>query len=283
MPSLDWYNCPIVIPYYGGKYELSKTLVPLMPHHNRYVEVFAGGLSMFFRKPKAKWNVLNDIDNNIVNLYMCVIHKHDELVKNLFWIPKSRKLFLDFREEIKEIREIEIPDPEQAAKYFYCIRNSFNKLIHTPFSMNKDMNKNWDEEFKYSKMFLGGATIENLDFGTLFDKYYPKEDDFWYLDPPYIIATEKGSYYMNNFTIEDHTRLRDRVNEIDKAGGKFMISYDYRPEVKELYKQYNTQILNMRYTGATKDARKAKRKEYIIMNYEPVSQVEMFKEKKDEK
>ena len=283
MPSLDWYNCPIVIPYYGGKYELSKTLVPLIPHHNRYVEVFAGGLSMFFRKSKVKWSVLNDIDNNIVNLYMCVIHKHDELIENLFWIPKSRKLFLDFREEIKENREIEIPDPKQAAKYFYCIRNSFNKLIHTPFSMNKDMNKNWDEEFKYSKMFLGGATIENLDFGTLFDKYYPKEDDFWYLDPPYIVATEKGSYYMNNFTIEDHTRLRDRVNEIDEVGGRFMVSYDYRPEVKELYKQYNVQTLNMRYTGATKDARKVKRKEYIIMNYEPTYQIEMFKEKKNEK
>jgi len=282
MPSLDWYDCPIVIPYYGGKYELSKTLVPLIPHHSRYIEVFAGGLSMFFRKPKAKWNVLNDIDNNIVNLYMCVIHKHDKLVENLFWIPKSRKLFLDFREEIKENREIEIPDPEQAAKYFYCIRNSFNKLIHTPFSMNKEMNKNWDEELRYSKIFLGGATIENLDFGTLFDKYYPKEDDFWYLDPPYIIATEKGSYYMNNFTIEDHTRLRDKVNEIDKAGGKFMISYDYRPEVKELYKQYNTQVLNMRYTGATKAARSTERKEYIIMNYEPVSQIEIFKEAKNE-
>ena len=283
MPSLDWYDCPIVIPYYGGKYELSKTLVPLIPHHNRYVEVFAGGLSMFFRKSKVKWSVLNDIDNNIVNLYMCVIHKHDELIENLFWIPKSRKLFLDFREEIKENREIEIPDPKQAAKYFYCIRNSFNKLIHTPFSMNKDMNKNWDKEFKYSRMFLGGATIENLDFGTLFDKYYPKEDDFWYLDPPYIVATEKGSYYMNNFTIEDHTRLRDRVNEIDEVGGRFMVSYDYRPEVKELYKQYNVQTLNMRYTGATKDARKVKRKEYIIMNYEPTYQIEMFKEKKNEK
>ena len=283
MPSLDWYDCPIVIPYYGGKYELSKTLVPLIPTHERYIEVFAGGLSMFFRKSKAKWNVLNDIDNNIVNLYICVMYERDKLVKNLFWIPKSRKLFLDFREEIKENKEIEIPDPKQAAKYFYCIRNSFNKLIHTPFSMNKDMNKNWDEEFEYSRMFLGGATIENLDFGTLFDKYYPKEDDFWYLDTPYIIATEKGSYYMNNFTIEDHTRLRDCVNKIDEANGKFMVSYDYRPEVKELYKEYNVQTLNMRYTGATKDARKTERKEYIITNYEPVSQVEMFKEKINEK
>ena len=278
MPSLDWYDCPIVIPYYGGKYELSKVLVPLIPHHKRYIEVFAGGLSMFFRKHKVGWNVLNDIDNNIVNLYRCVVEKHDELIKNLFWMPKSRKLFLDFREEIKENNKIEIPDPEQAAKYFYCIRYSFNKLVHTPFSMNKDMNKDWDKEFEYSKTFIGNATIENLDFETLFSKYVPREEDFWYLDPPYFIATEKGNYYMNNFSVEDHSRLKECVDEIDKGGGKFMVSYDYRDEVKELYKNYNIQTLKLKYSGATKDARVVERKEYIIMNYEPVSQVEMFKE-----
>jgi len=278
VPSLDWYDCPIVIPYYGGKYELSKTLVPLMPHHERYIEVFAGGLSMFFRKHKVKWNVLNDIDNNIVNLYMCVMEKHDELVRNLFWLMKSRKLFLDFREELRKNKEIEIPDPIQAAKYFFCTRYSFNKLINNSFSMNKDMNKDWDDEFKYSRKFLAGATIENLDFQTLFDKYVPREGDFWYLDPPYFIATEKGNYYINNFSLEDHSRLSECVEKINDGGAKFMISYDYRTEVKELYNKYNIQTLNLKYSGATKDARTIERKEYIIMNYEPVSQVEIFKE-----
>ena len=231
---------------------------------------------MFFRKTKAKWNVLNDIDSNIVNLYMCVIEKREELVDFLFWLPKSRELFLNFRGEIKENKEITIPDPKQAAKYFYCIRNSFNKLVHTPFSMNKDMKKDWGKEFKYSRKALGGATIENLDFETLFDKYEPRKDDYWYLDPPYIVATEKGTYYMNNFTVEDNTRLRDCVNRIDKAGGKFMVSYDYREEVKELYKNYNIQTLNLKYSGATDKARDKKRKEYIIMNYEPETQGELF-------
>tara|TARA_Y100000361_G_C10904736_1_gene210885 strand:- start:63 stop:491 length:429 start_codon:yes stop_codon:yes gene_type:complete len=142
--------------------------------------------------------------------------------------------------------------------------------------MNKDMKKNWDEEFRYSRRSLGGATIENLDFETLFDKYEPRKDDYWYLDPPYIIATEKGSYYMNNFTVEDHTRLRDCVNRIDEAGGKFMVSYDYREEVKELYKNYNIKTLNLKYSGATKKARDKERKEYIIMNYEPETQGELF-------
>ena len=70
--------------------------------------------------------------------------------------------------------------------------------------------------------------------------------------------------------MEDHERLRESVQKIHDSGAKFMVSYDYRPEVKELYKEYNVQTLNMRYTGATKDARKTERKEYIIMNYEPV-------------
>ena len=279
MPSLDWYDCPIVIPYYGGKYEMSKKLIPLIPHHERYFEMFAGGLSMFFRKPKAKWNVLNDKDSNIVNLYMCVILKRKELIDNLFWLPKSRELFLNFKGEIRdENHTFEIPDPLQAAKYLYCIRYSFNKLIHTPFSMNKDMNKDREAELTYSRKFLGGATIENLDFGVLVDKYKPKSGDFWYLDPPYIVATEKGTYYNHSFTMEDHERLRESVQKIHDSGANFMVSYDYREEVAELYKDFDCRTLNWKYTGATDKARMKERKEYVIINYEPVQQVEIFKE-----
>ena len=142
--------------------------------------------------------------------------------------------------------------------------------------MNKDMNKNWEKELTYSRKFLGGATIENLDFGELVDKYKPKKDDFWYLDPPYIVATEKGTYYNHSFTIEDHERLRESVQKIHDSGAKFMVSYDYREEVAELYKDFDCRTLDWKYTGATDEARMKGRKEYVIINYEPVQQVEMF-------
>lgn len=258
---------------------MSKKLIPLIPHHNRYFEMFAGGLSMFFRKPKVKWNVLNDKDSNIVNLYMCVMLKRKELIDNLFWIPKSRELFLNFKGEIRdENHTFEMPDPLQAAKYLYCIRYSFNKLIHTPFSMNKDMNKNWEAELTYSRKFLGGATIENLDFSELVDKYKTKSGDFWYLDPPYIVATEKGTYYNHSFTMEDHKRLRESVQKIHDSGANFMVSYDYREEIAELYKDFDVRTLNWKYTGATDEARMKGRKEYVIINYEPISQINIFKE-----
>jgi len=276
LPSLDWYDCPIVIPYYGGKYMLSKQFVPLIPSHHRYFEVFSGGLSMFFRKEKAEWNVLNDKDNNIVNLYNCVIHKLDELVYYLDWLPKSRELFDGFRAEIKEKQHIEIPDPLRAAKYFYCIRHSFNKLIHTPMSMVKDWNKNWMKEFEYSRKKIGGSTIENLDFGDLIDRYKPKENDFWYLDPPYFIATDKGDYYQHNFNAEDHIRLKEKVDKIHNNGGKFMVSYDHREEVFDLYKEYDVRTITLKYQGATDENRSKERKEYLIINYEPNDQIGLF-------
>ncbi len=276
MPSLDWYDCPIVIPYYGGKYMLSKQFVPLIPPHHRYFEVFSGGLSMFFRKEKAEWNVLNDKDNNIVNLYNCVIHKLDELVYYLDWLPKSRELFDGFRAEIKEKQHIEIPDPLRAAKYFYCIRHSFNKLIHTPMSMVKDWNKNWMKEFEYSRKKIKGSTIENLDFGDLIDRYKPKENDFWYLDPPYFIATDKGDYYQHNFNAEDHIRLKEKVDKIHNNGGKFMVSYDHREEVFDLYKEYDVRTITLKYQGATDENRSKERKEYLIINYEPNDQIGLF-------
>ncbi len=276
MPSLDWYDCPIVIPYYGGKYMLSKQFVPLIPPHHRYFEVFSGGLSMFFRKEKAEWNVLNDKDNNIVNLYNCIMYDLDKLVYYLDWLPKSRELFDGFRTEIKEKQHIEIPDPLRAAKYFYCIRHSFNKLIHTPMSMVKDWNKNWMKEFEYSRKKIGGSTIENLDFGDLIDRYKPKENDFWYLDPPYFIATDKGDYYQHNFNAEDHIRLKEKVDKIHNNGGKFMVSYDYREEVFDLYKEYDVRTITLKYQGATDENRNKERKEYLIINYEPSDQMGLF-------
>ena len=65
-------DCPVVIPYYGGKYMLSKQFVPLIPPHHRYFEVFSGGLSMFFRKDKA-----NYIDGKVC-------------CENCFWMQKQR-------------------------------------------------------------------------------------------------------------------------------------------------------------------------------------------------
>ena len=280
MTSPTWVRCPVVIPWYGGKFELSKKLVPMLPSHERYFEVFAGGLSMFFRKNKCTWNVVNDLDNDVVNLYISVVEEFEAFKEFVYWYPRSRALFLEIKDEIKQGKEIEMPDPRRAARYFYVIRTAFNKNPYGSFS--KSPKKDWGtkliEELKYSRSFFDGVTIENLDFRELLKRYPPRDVDLWYMDPPYVVAGERGDYYVHDFTDEDHKGILEVCDEIDAAGGKFMVSYDDRNRIRELFSNYNVGEVTTKYAGNL-SKRNTVIKELVITNYtSPTYQESIFKE-----
>ena len=133
-------DCPVVIPYYGGKFTMSRQLVSMLPSHRRYFEPFFGGGSMFFRKKKAEWNVLNDIDNDLVNLYMCVIERFNEFCEYVQWLPRSRQIFEESKLLIKT-PVIDNPNPKRAALYFFSLRNSFNNVVNGSFSKDTKRTK----------------------------------------------------------------------------------------------------------------------------------------------
>jgi len=274
--TLIWRDCPVVIPYYGGKFELSRRLVPMLASHERYLEVFAGGLSMFFRKKKAKMNVVNDIDKDIVNLYTTVLYHFDEMCEFIFWMPKSRTIFEEAQKKVLSSKEFTIPDVTRACLYYYVIRNSFNKnpyLNMAPNTVRKDWKHLLKEELIQSRKHLDGTLIDNLDFRVFIKKYKPKENDMWYFDPPYVVAGERGDYYYHDFTKEMHNALSEKCNEINSSGGKFMVSYDDKEEIRELYKDFNIQTISTIYSGGNS---KRTINELVIMNYEPISQTEIF-------
>ena len=280
MPHVGFERCPVVIPYYGGKWELSKRLVPMLPEHSRYVEVFAGGLSMFFRKERVKSNIVNDFDGDIVNLYMTVLEKFDEFSHNVYWMPRSRRLYDQFKAEILSTKDgIKIPDPKRAAMYYYLIKNAFNKNVYNVFSKAEGPKKNWHtnliEELKWSRKMINGVIVENLDFRELAKRYEPQEGDCWYLDPPYVVAGERGDYYFHDFTQEDHDGLKEVCDQIDKNKGYFMVSYDDRNVIRELFKNYFVNEIKTVYAGSSDKTEKI---ELVITNYEPVieSQVDLF-------
>ena len=51
------------------------------PEHKVYVEPFFGAGGMFFNKRKAKYNIVNDYDNDVFNLFNVVMHKKDEFIE----------------------------------------------------------------------------------------------------------------------------------------------------------------------------------------------------------
>ena len=269
------FNCPVVMPYYGGKFKMSKELVTMIPPHRRYFEVFCGGASMFFRKSKAEWNILNDVDNDIVNLYICVLKRFDKLREYIYWYPRSRKLFIEFNHAIED-SNINIPDPERAAQYFYIIRNSFNNISRGSFSKDTYWHTKMVDELKVSKEKLNGTTIENLDFRKLIPRYDPREGDFFYMDPPYVIADTK-KYYRNNFDNDMHNDLKEMSDLINNNGGTFMISYDDVPIVRDLYQdKYYMNTIDTKYVGTTPEKRGDIKTELVITNYKVKGQEELF-------
>ncbi len=265
---------PVVVPYWGGKYKLSKYLIPMIPKHKHYIEVFAGGLSMFFHKAKAEWNCINDLNSDIVNLYMVI---GDEYLFNIFarkvyYALKSREYYDQIRKRVKSGFKVSIPDVERAFDYYYFLRNSFNGRIDTAFS--KDIS-GWTlsmlDTLNFARKALDGVIIENMDFVKLIEKYGGKEDAFWYFDPPYTMADKEG-YYTLNFNENQHYELSNRIDIINATtDSKIMVSYDDSKLIRELYKDYHITELKTKYAGNVSDPSK-EFTELVITNYKPQQQ-----------
>lgn len=59
-------NSPIA--YVGGKRLLAKTIIPMIPEHKAYCEVFAGAGWIFFKKDPSRVETLNDLDGDLISL-----------------------------------------------------------------------------------------------------------------------------------------------------------------------------------------------------------------------
>ena len=69
-------NSPIK--WVGGKSRLRKYIVPLIPSHTCFVDLFAGGAWVLFGKPKSEVEVLNDFDEELINFFRIVKYKPEE-------------------------------------------------------------------------------------------------------------------------------------------------------------------------------------------------------------
>ena len=79
--------------YIGGKNRLAKRIIAIFPKHTTYVEAFAGGAQVFFRKEPSEVEVLNDLDGEIVNFYRVCQQHHEELLRYFRFVVVSREWF----------------------------------------------------------------------------------------------------------------------------------------------------------------------------------------------
>ena len=58
------------IKWLGGKSLLADKIVDAIPKHETYIEPFFGAGHVFFKKPKSKFEVINDIHSELTNFFI---------------------------------------------------------------------------------------------------------------------------------------------------------------------------------------------------------------------
>jgi len=249
------------VPYIGGKSRLSRTIIALLPAHRTYVEVFAGGAQVLFRKKPSAVEVLNDIDNDLVTLYRVVQHHFEEFVRYLRFQLNSRTWFRLWQRTDPET----LTNIQRAVRFYYLQKGAFGGLVrkrsyHYFISKRPNFNpKRVAEVIEGLHARLAHVQIESLPFEQVLQKF-DSENTCFFIDPPYLHRT----LYAFNCNLADFQRLADILKTVK---GLFVLTVSDDPEMRTLFGSFNIFRTSIVYS-AKKDAR-SRYQELLITNFIP--------------
>ena len=246
-----------LINWVGGKRQLRETVSLLIPSNiSSYIEPFGGGgWVLFYYHRWADLEVYNDLDNRLVNLFRVVKYHPCELAREMCYLFHSREQFLSLIQNPGET------DIQKAARFMFVLSRSFGgRGKHFGVSYEgsiKSAGGLIERVDKISKR-LDKVIIENLSAMDLIPQY-DTENAFFYCDPPY---SSGAGYEVVSAAKFEHERLRDTLKNIK---GRFLLSYDDAPKIRELYKDFNI-IETERINGI--NIKNNIYKELLICNYD---------------
>ena len=253
-----------ILSYLGGKSHLSKKIIERIPEHTCYVEPFAGAAWVFFRKPESKVEILNDINSDLVNLYRIIRSHYDEFIRCCEFLPVSRQEHSEFRAEKDSITTL--TDIERAVRFYYHICCGFGGKLDTVFVAGTTRKAKFryeriKDKIAQANQRLTGVVIENLNYDEII-KRYDREVTFFYIDPPYYNCED---YYGKGiFSKDDFFKLSDLLKGIK---GKFILSLNDTPEVRDIFKGFNMEEVEVPYSVSNLPEGRRKVGELLITNY----------------
>lgn len=250
-----------IVPWMGGKRRLADVLIPRFPPHTCYVEVFAGGAALFFMRPPAEVEVLNDVNGELVNLYRVVQHHPDEFLRQFRWILNSREIF----DWLKATPPATLTDIQRATRFYFLQRDCFGARVDgqtfgTATTGAPGLNlKYLPQDIAAAHHRLSGAFIEHLDWKECLQRY-DRPYTFAYLDPPYW-QTEG---YGVPFEFVEYERMADLLKDMQ---GKAIVSLNDHPDIRKVFASFDMETVDIQYmVGGGANA--ACRSELIIYSWD---------------
>lgn len=249
--------------YFGGKSQLARSIIEMMPEHTTYAEVFGGAGWVLFKKTPSKVELINDVNGDLVSLYR-VVKYHFEAFLIEF---ESQLVSRDEYDRLKQTPSHLLTDIQRAARFYYLLRLSYGAMIgkqHFTSGIQRTtrlkLGKALREHLMSVHERLQQVTIENQDFGRFIERV-DSPTTLFYVDPPYYGC--ETDYGKNVFSRDDFVRLREQLKDIQ---GKFILSLNDLPAVRELFGCFNLIEKEVRWSvrGCSSDS---KDKELLITNF----------------
>jgi DNA adenine methylase len=297
-----------ILKWVGGKTQILNEIITLFPTeiHN-YHEPFLGGGSVllgllsFIENGKIKLSgkiYASDINEHLINLYLNIQTKPDELIEEIEKLLKEYKT-IQGKEVNRKASTLEEALTSQESYYFW-IRSRFNEMIkkdkqepivsamllfmnktcfrgvyregpkgyNVPFGNYKNPSiLDKDAIYKVSKL-IKDVIFTSKSFTNSFKDI--KDSDFVYIDPPYVPESHTSfvSYTKEGFTLEHHKDLFNLCHTLNKKGVKLIMSNSNVDFVKENFPSslYTTHIISCRRAIHSKEP-DTRTNEVLITNY----------------
>lgn len=258
------YYSPLRYP--GGKGKLAsfmEYMIDQLGHRGgTYIEPFAGGagiaMELLLRNVVSRI-VINDYDKAVWSFWKAILTETDRFVEEIRTVP----LTVD---EWQKQHEILVTQNDKYSfelgfAAFYLNRTNRSGIIKGGVIGGQEQAKDWkmDVRFKREELITRVQRIAarkkdiklyNKDVNSFIKNYVPlyEENALIYFDPPYY---KKGQQlYMNFFNYKDHVRIEQEIRE--HVNCDWIITYDYEPQIEEIYHNYNLRLYDLNYSVSTK-------------------------------
>lgn len=269
-----------ILKWVGGKRQLLSEISPLIPgEFDKYFEPFVGAGAVIFDLLPNK-AVINDLNNELINVYKVIKDNPDELIDLLkeHTNNNNKEYFYKVRELDRQTNYDTLSDIYKASRTIYLNKTAYNGLyrvnksgqFNTPWGRYKNPKiLDADNILSMSKYFNSkDIKILNCDYKNALNSV--NKGDFVYLDPPYLPISSSSaftSYTADGFGIQQQEELKKTCDMLDKLGVKFLLSNSYHSFLLDLYKDYNIKIVEARRSVNSKGHKRGKIREILVRNY----------------
>lgn len=203
-----------VIKYPGSKWSIADWIINFFPEHHSYLEPFFGSGAVLFRKQRSNIETVNDLDDNVVNLFGWIKKDPEKLAHEIYYTPYARQVYEDAFSSMPE-------DSLGKAANFY-IRLNMGHGFRTngeKVGWKNDVQgrerayaaSEWmklPEKIMQAAERLRGVQIECRPALELIQRFNYKKV-LIYCDPPYVLQTRHGKQYRFEMDEKDHNNLLD--------------------------------------------------------------------------